>query len=197
MVLKSGGIGRLIIVSVIVLQSGKCFAGEKFNFVFLPDPFGCHQAGIETGISGNSTLGVLGRVNCGSDRPTYGSANSNVENTFSRILVPWKYSINGVFEDGLFVQALAGLERSKFKSQAGSTADVTFTNLAAHVGYQWYWKNGFNVSVMGGVAYLNKNNSDKNILTGEDKNVISFLNENTKTNIHGGAGIVVGWLFWL
>ncbi len=93
---------------------------------------------------------------------------------------------------GYFVQALAGLEKSEFKSKLGFTADVTFVNLAIHAGYQWYWQNGFNLSLMAGVVYLNVN---RNIMTNESVAVADFLGENTESNFHGGASVIVGWLF--
>jgi len=186
---------KYVLSSLLLVESGLCYSSESNNLILLPDSSSCHQAGIEMAINKHNTLGILGRAGCESDRPTYGSKNDDVENRFGRILVPWRFSFKGVFTDGYFVQALAGLEKSEFKSTLGSSADVTFTNLAAHVGYQWFWRNGFNLSLMGGVAYLHEVSSSKHIVTGEQKSVTDFLDKNTKTNIHGGAGVIVGWLF--
>ena len=186
---------RLILATVLLINAGQCYSSNSINALVLPDLFGCHQLGGEFGLNDNSTLGALVRINCSSDRPTYGTKDGDVENRFSRILVPWRYSFNGVFADGYFLQGLVGLENSEFKTTLGSTAEVTFTNLAVHAGYQWFWRNGFNIALMGGIAYLHENSSRTNIVTGEENRVVDFIDKNTKTNIHGGAGVIVGWLF--
>lgn len=188
-------IGELIFSTLLLLQAGFCYSSEYKNFILIPDPSSCHQVGVEVSINENSSLGMFGRISCESNRATYGAKNSNVENTFSRILIPWRYSFNGVFTDGYFVQPLAGLENSKFKSTLGSTAEVTFVSLAAYAGYQWFWRNGLNVSLMAGLAYLQEVNSSHDILAGEGSDVSKFLDKNTETNLHGGAGVIVGWLF--
>ncbi len=46
-----------------------------------------------------------------------------------------------------------------------------------------------------GVGYLLKTNANKNIVQTEDSDVVGFLDKNTKTNIHGGAGFLIGWKF--
>lgn len=186
---------RIVLLSLVLLLPEWCFSKDTVNLVFLPDVFNCHQLGIETVLSGKNTLGAIGRSGCHSNRPTYGSANDSVTNSFSRILVPWRYSPNGGFEDGYFLQALVGLEKSRFASQLGSTAEVSFLDVGFHVGYQWFWGNGFNVSVLGGAAFLNKRNSTVAIGQNEEKDVVEFLDKNTKTNVHGGGGIIVGWSF--
>lgn len=186
---------KLVCSLFLLFQAGLSYASDSLNLMLLPDPYGCHQVGVEMGINANSTLGVLGRGSCESDRPTYGAMNEDVENTFSRILVPFRYSFSGVFKDGYFVQGLAGLEKSEFKSSLGSTSNVTFASFAAHGGYQWFWKNGFNISLMGGVAYLQNIETSESIVGGEDSDVVKFLDKNTKANIHGGGGVFMGWLF--
>jgi len=186
---------QLMLAVVLLISAGQCYSSNSINVVVLPDLFGCHQLGGEFELNENNTLGVLGRINCSSDRPTYGAKNDDVENEFSRILVPWRYSFNGIFTDGYFLQTLVGLEKNKFKTTLGSTSKVTFTNLAVHAGYQWFWKNGFNITLLGGIAYLHENNSRTNIVTTEETHVVNFIDKNTKTNIHGGAGVIVGWLF--
>ena len=90
---------------------------------------------------------------------------------------------------------MVGIEDSKFKSNLGSSTDVTYLNLSVHGGYQWYFKNGFNVSVLAGIAHLQKLNSSKQISGNETLSVIDFLSKNSETNTHGGAGVFVGWLF--
>jgi len=186
---------RFVLMSILIFSPGLCFSKDFLNFTLLPDLFKCHQLGVEFAITEKSTLGLIGRGSCKSDRPTYGKSNDNVRNNFSRILVPWRYSKNGVFTDGYFVQSLVGLERSKFSSELGSSANVTFLNVAFQFGYQWFWSNGLNVSVMGGPAFLVESGSSKNIVINEQDNVVDFLNKNTKTNVHGGAGVIIGWGF--
>ena len=88
-----------------------------------------------------------------------------------------------------------GLEYSEFSSRIGSTADVTFANLGGYVGYQWFWPNGFNISVMGGGVYLQELNSSTTLAPGEGNDVSDFLDKNTDSNIHAGYGIIFGWLF--
>lgn len=186
---------KLIFMSFLLLYSGLSFAKDTINLVLLPDPYNCHQIGVDAAITENSTLGLIGRSGCKSDRPTYGSPNNDVRNTFSRILIPWRYSLNGAFKDGFFFQSLAGLEKSNFKSDLGSSAKVTFYNIAAQVGYQWFWDIGFNVSVLAGPTFLIEKESSKNVAQNEQEDVVKFLDNNTKSNIHGGAGVIVGWNF--
>jgi len=167
---------------------------EEYNLLLLPEQY-CFQAGIEKKVSDKHTLGVIGRFNCNSERPTYGSNKDDVDNKFSRILVPLKHSFNGAFNQGAFIQGMIGIEDSKFKSNLGSNADVIFLNLSVHGGYQWYFRNGFNISVLGGIAHLQKLSSSKQISGNETLSGIDFLNKNTETNTHAGAGILLGWLF--
>jgi len=183
----------IISTLIIIFQINICYS-KDYNLVLLPEAY-CHQAGIETRITKNSTLGIIGRANCVSERPTYESKNDDVENAFSRVLLPWKYSFNGSFSKGAFVQGMAGLEKSKFKSISGSSADVTFVNLSMHGGYQWFWRSGFNLSLLGGVAYLQEVSSSKQIVGSERSEVTDFIDKNIKTNVHGGAGVTVGWMF--
>jgi len=151
--------------------------------------------GFEMAVSENSTLGVLARNECKSDRPSFGSSNDNVKNTFSRFFVPWRYSKSGVFKDSFIMQLLIGVEKSKFKTELGSEARVTFIDIVSSFGYQWFWSNGFNVSVLGGPAFLIKNSSKENIVQNESNDVVNFLNDNTKSNIHAGIGVILGWNF--
>lgn len=186
---------RFVILSFVLIYAQTGRASDFLNVIVLPDPFSCHQAGVEFKVNKNNTLGVLGRLGCDSNRPTYGSKNDDVDNTFSRLLVPWRYSFNESFKNGFFLQAMAGAERSEFKSTLGSTADVTFVNVALYAGYQWFWNNGFNVSALAGRAFLQEVNSSKTIVSAENQAVSDYLDENTKTNNHGGFGVIVGWLF--
>jgi hypothetical protein len=189
---------RWIIFCLLLLQAGACLSADAINLVLLPDSFNsfkCHQPGVEFQVSQTSTLAVFGRLDCESERSTYGDTNDEVTNTFSRIFVPWRYSKGGAFRDGPFMQSLVGMERSRFKSVSGSTADVTYVDFAFHYGYQWFWNNGFNVSVIGGLALLVKTSSDEEIVQNENNEVIDFLDKNTRTNVHPGAGFIFGWKF--
>jgi len=188
-------ISRVVLVCFLLFQSGAIFSEDSINVSILPDPFNCHQLGFEMDVTDNSTLGIIVRNACNSDRPTFGSPNDNVKNTFSRILIPFKYSTNGVFKDGFIMQPVIGLEQSKFTSTAGSEANVTFIDIAYHFGYQWFWGNGFNVAAMGGPVILIENSSSKTIVQNESPDVVKFLDENTETNIHAGVGVIFGWVF--
>lgn len=186
---------RFVLLFFLFIYAGMCQSSGSVNVILLPDPYNCHQVGFEFQSNEKNTLGLLGRLGCNSNRPTYGSKNDDVDNKFSRILVPWRYSFKGGFKNGFFVQTLAGFEQSEFKSTLGSAAKVSFLNIGINAGYQWFWKSGFNVSVLGGRAFLQKINSDKSILSGESQSVSDFLDKNTKTNNHGSYGVIVGWLF--
>lgn len=185
----------LLVLAILMFQTPLCFSKDALNVVVLPDPFGCHQLGIDYALTESSTLGIIGTNECRSDRPTYGSSNNQVNNTFSRILIPWRYSMRGAFNNGYFAQAMIGVEKSNFRSTAGSSAGVTFADAGFHVGYQWFWKSGFNVSVLGGVAFLAKISANKDIVPSESNGVVEFFDKNTKDNVHPGVGIVFGWSF--
>lgn len=191
-------LNRWILISSLVIQPGLCLSADSINVVLMPDSFNsfkCHQPGIEFQITQNSIIGVVGILDCESDRSTYGDTNDDVTNDFSRIFVPWRYSKDGAIKDGSFVQALVGIENSKFSSTLGSKAEVTYIDFAVHYGYQWFWKSGFNVSALAGLAYLVKTRSTEDIAPTESSDVIEFLDKNTKTNIHGGAGFMLGWKY--
>ena len=191
-------LNRGILLLLLWFQSSLCLSADSINIVLMPDSinsFDCHHPGVEFKVTQTSSLGVFGRLNCETNRSTYGDTHDDVTNTFSRIFVPWRYSKGGAFKDGTFIQALIGIEKSKFRSVLGSKADVTFVDFAFHYGYQWFWKNGFNVSALAGVAYLVETSSEKDILPAENNDVIGFLDKNTKTNVHGGAGVLIGWKF--
>jgi len=180
----------------LIFQASSCFSKDSINISLIPDFFNCHHHfGLEFSIHENSTLGIIGTNKCTSDRPTYGDSNSKVNNTFSRIFIPWRYSMKGAFKDGYFIQTMIGIENSKFKSETGSSADVTFIDLTLHGGYQWFWGNGFNVSALAGVAFLKKTNLTKNIVSNESDDVVDFLDKNTKSNAHIGVGVIFGWAF--
>jgi hypothetical protein len=183
-----------VIVFFVIFQSSLTFAKDRINVVLLPDPFSCHQLGIEKSVTNNSRLGILGVINCSSDRPTYGSANGNVMNTFSRVLIPWTYA-NGAWENGYFFKMLVGLEQHDYLSNNGSHAQATFLEFSPQVGYQWFWQNGVNVSASFGVAFLFANESNRDISLAESQEVIDFLDKNTKTNQHFAFGIILGWVF--
>lgn len=189
---------KVLVIFIVILifysYSAVSYSETSYNLLLLPDPFDCHQVGIEKSITHKTRLGILAVANCDSDRPTYGKANDNVSNSFSRILFPWTYS-SGVWNDGYFTKVLVGVEHHEFESTLGSTANVTFTDISAHFGYQWFWQNGLNVSASLGAAFLYKNSVNRSIDTGETSDVIDFLDKNTKTNQHLALGIILGWAF--
>jgi hypothetical protein len=185
---------NLIVILVFYSYSSISYSGTDYNLLLLPDPFDCHQMGIEKSITNKTRLEILAVANCDSDRPAYGKANDNVSNSFSRILIPWTYS-KSAWRDGYFTKVLVGVEHHEFESTLGSTANVTFTDISAHFGYQWFWQNGLNVSASLGAAYLYKNSLDKTIDTNETSGVVDFLDKNTKTNQHLALGIILGWVF--
>lgn len=183
-----------LVFFALLTQSSLIYSANHINIIFLPDSYDCHHTGVEGAITKNSRLGILAVVGCDSDRPTYGDSNDKVTNEFSRILIPWTYSA-GAWDDGYFLKVLAGLENHKFESNIGSRAEVTFADISANVGYQWFWNSGFNVSASLGVAFLFQNSVDKNIHTNESSDVVDFLDKNTKTNQHTAFGIILGWAF--
>jgi len=102
--------------------------------------------------------------------------NSQVTNKFNRILIPWRYSPHGVFNNGLFAEALIGVEKSELKTAAGSSADVTFIDTGVWLGYQWVWNDGLNISTAVGLAHLSRSSLDKSISPTESSNVaISWI----------------------
>lgn len=185
----------LLSMCILFVQASISHSEESINIVVLPETYDCHQVGAEFKVTKNSTLGVLGVVSCDSDRPTYGSSNNNVKNSFSRVLIPWRYSMGGAFENGYFVQSMIGMEAHEFRSTQGSRSDVSFVDLTLHGGYQWFWSNGFNVSALGGVNVLVKSSSDEHIVQNERTDVVDFIDKNTKSNIHPGLGVILGWKF--
>jgi hypothetical protein len=187
-----------ILLGLLWMLSSPCLSADWINVILLPDSFDsfdCHQPGVEFKVADRSSVGILGRFDCDTDRATYGSSNDSVSNTFSRVLIPWRYSRKGTFKDGTLIEVLVGAERSKFRSDLGSMADVTFMDLGLYYGYQWFWDSGFNISAMAGVAYLVETSSSKEIAQNETSDVIDYLNKNTETNVHGGLGIIIGWTF--
>ena len=186
---------KLVLSGFLLSQIGQCYSSESINFIVLPDAANCHHAGLEIQMNEKNTLGFLGVSGCNSDRSTYGEKNDDVNNDFSRFLVPWRYSPHGAFTTGYFFQAIAGSEKSKFTSILGSTADVTFASFGGYAGYQWFWRNGFNISVIGGAVYLHELSSSTTLAPSEGNDVRDYLDKNTDSNIHGGYGIIFGWLF--
>lgn len=187
----------LLVSSVLFFQTSLCFAKDSINFSVAPDPITyCHQYRVDVSITKNSTLGVMPTSNCTDrpSRPTNGSMviNSQVTNTFNRIIIPWRYSPHGAFIDGFIVEAIVGLEKSEFKSASGSSANVSFIDTGVWLGYQWFWRNGFNISAVIGGAHLTRISLDKNISPSESSNVSDYLDEQTSTNSHQTGGVFFG-----
>jgi len=185
----------LLVTLFIIFQTPKCFAQDSVNLYVGPDPKShCHQFGAEVGITKNSTLGVIPAYNC-SDVNTYGPINNQVNSTFNRILIPFRYSPNGIFKNGYFIMALLGMEKNEFKSVAGSSANVSFIDTGILFGYQWFWRNGFNISGSIGVVHLMRNSLDQTISSTESNDVSEYLDQQTSTNTHVGGGMFLGWVF--
>lgn len=192
----------LLIFLLILFQTSLCFAEDSVNLSVAPDPTtGCHQFRVDIAISENSTLGIM-PAHC-TDRPSRPSRfiggdmkmNSQVTNKFNRILIPWRYSPHGAFNNGYFVEPIVGWERSELKSVAGSSANVTFVNTGVWLGYQWFWRNGLNISAAGGLAHLTRISQDKSISPVESSNVNDYLNRQTSSNTHMAVGAFFGWAF--
>lgn len=190
----------LFVSSVLFFQTSLCFAKGSISFSVAPDPITyCHQYRVDVPITKNNTLGVMPTSNCTDrpSRPTNGSIkiNSQVTNTFNRIIIPWRYSPNGAFIDGFIVEAIVGQEKSEYKSASGSSANVSFIDTGVWLGYQWFWRNGFNVSAVVGGVHLTRIRLDKNISPSESSNVSDYLDEQTSTNSHQTGGVFFGWAF--
>jgi len=184
----------------LVFQMSFCFAKNTVNFSVAPDlSTYCHQYRIDAVITGNSTLGVMPSYRCTDrpDRPSNGTMviNSQVTNTFNRLLVPWRYSPHGAFNNGYFLEAFAGVENSEFRTGAGSTADVKFFDTGVWLGYQWFWRNGLNISAVIGGSHLARVSLDRNISPSENSSVSDYLDEQISTNTHVAGGVFFGWVF--
>lgn len=185
---------NLAVFFMLVFHHAVTFSRDLINVILVPDPYDCHQTGVETALTNNSRIGILAVIHCATDRPAYGSANNNVRNNFSRILIPWTFS-KAIWTNGYFLKALVGVEEHEFLSAKDSHADVTFTDVSTHLGFQWFWDNGLNVSASFGAAFLFADDVTKNIQNDEGGDVISFMDKNTKSNHHAALGIILGWAF--
>ena len=177
----------------LLTKIGASHAGE-YNLILLPEPY-CSQAGLEKKMGEKITLGVLARFSCDSPRPTYGSNNDDVDNQFSRVLIPLRYAFSGVFTTGPIVQGMLGIENSKFTSRSDSKVEITFLDFSILDGYQWFFTNGINLAALAGIAHLQELSSDRKIAAAETTPVADFLDKNAKTNTHFGVGVVLGWAF--
>ncbi len=121
--------------------------------------------------------------------------NSQVMNKFDRILIPWRYFPHGAFNNGYFMEAYMGMEKSELKSVEGSSANVTFIDTGVWLGYQWIWHTGLNIAAVAGINHLTQHRIDKNISSTESSNVSDYLNQQTSTNTHVGGGVFLGWAF--
>lgn len=191
---------KYLLVSSILLLPTLCFAKGSINFSVAPDPVTyCHQYRVDVSITKDSTLGVMPSFNCTDrpSRPINGSMviNSQVTNTFNRIIIPWRYAPHGAFIDGFIVEAIIGLEKSELKSASGSSANVSFFDTGVWLGYQWFWRKGFNISAVIGGANLTRISLDKSISPAEGSNVSDYLDEETSSNTHQTAGVFFGWIF--
>ena len=192
----------ILVASFLPLQTSLCFAQDSINFSVGPDlTTHCNQFRADVAISTVITLGVMPAIDCANrqDRPDPDSGsmvmNSQVTNKFNRILIPMRYSPYGALRNGFFVEVLVGAESSEYNSVAGSTANVTFIDTAAWLGYQWFWHNGLNFSAVIGRAHLIRNSLDKSISNSESSTVSDYLDQQTSTNTHTASGMFFGWAF--
>ncbi len=192
----------LLVTVVLLFQTTFCFAQDIINFSVAPDlTTHCNQFRADVAITKVITLGVMPAIDCANrqDRPDSVSGsmvmNSLVTNKFNRILIPMRYSPYGSLRNGFFVEALVGAESSEYSSVAGSTANVTFIDTAAWLGYQWFWQNGLNFSAVIGRAHLIRNSLDKSISASESSTVSDYLDQQTSTNTHTASGMFFGWAF--
>lgn len=184
------------LIPVALIRPSTCLSQNSINITLVPSPlYQTHQYGIETIITGNSRLGILVANKRSSKRPTYGESNDQVRNDFRRALALWSFGIKGAWQDGFVVTTMAGVEEDNFKSAQGSRAEVTFITLGVLAGYQWFWRNGFNITASAGRVLLIANNVKKDIAESESDDVAAYLDKNTKTNNHTGIGIIFGWAF--
>jgi hypothetical protein len=187
---------RYFFALAFLLVPSLALSQQSTNLILIPDlQFGAHQFGMEWMVSESSKVGFLAAYKNNSDRPTYGETNGNVENSFRRVMLPWVYSSNGVWNNGYVIMGLIGLENSQFQTEFGSRVEVTFLNLGLLAGYQWFFAHGLNVSAVAGGALLVKGTSDENRKPGESLEVNDYLDKNTKTNFHPGLGVILGWSF--
>jgi hypothetical protein len=192
----------LLSFTLLFFQSFPCYAtsDDSINLSIGPDTTSfCHQYKIDFAIAENSTLGAMASYNCVNrpDFPTNGNMtmNSQVTNTFNRLLFPWRYSPHGAFHDGYFLETMAGMENGVYKSAAGSSSNVTFFDIGMFLGYQWFWSNGFNISAQIGVAHLMQFSQSKNIVPTESASAADFLNSQSGPDTHLASGVVLGWAF--
>lgn len=187
----------LFVFSVLFLQSSFCFAEKSINVSLVIDPsLICSQPIIDFAVTARSILGIA-PGSCRSDRSSNTSGrNVEVRNNFNRIAFDWRYAPRGVFKDGFYVMTILGIENDKFSSSAGSTADVTFLASALSTGYQWFWKNGFNITGILSASHLTRISLDNyKIAPTERSDVIDFLDSDTSTNTHYSYGVLFGWAF--
>lgn len=194
--------GFLTAALLMVFQSSQSFAGDGSfaNISIAPDPTTrCHQFKADYAISERSTLGMTVAYDCSNrpSRPVNGSMemNSDVSNTFNRILVPWRYAPQGVSRDGFLVDAMVGMERAEYGTSAGSSANVRFFDVAVGLGYQWFWQSGLNASVFAGAAHLMRQSGETNISATEVATTSDYLSQQTRTNSHLASGAYLGWSF--
>ena len=55
---------RFVFVTFLFIYAGMCHSSGSVNVILLPDPYSCHQAGIEFQTNEKNTLGLLGRLDC-------------------------------------------------------------------------------------------------------------------------------------
>lgn len=190
---------RYFLFSFLLFSVFEASADKFINLSIAPDPVTkCHQIRMDFAVTANSMVGIM-PASCTNrpDRPVDGSMviPDQVTNTFNRVIIPWRYSPYGVLRDGLILEALAGFEKSEYKTTLGSNTNNTFILFGVDVGYQWVWTNGFNISTFIGFAHLIRNNHEVTIVPAESSAVVDYLDQQSNSNTHLAGGVFLGWAF--
>ena len=188
----------LLVSLVLFLQTALCFAQETVNVSIGPDftNLPCSQPYIDFYVSPRSTLGIM-PSSCSDGRSSGSTKRSaDVSGQFDRVVFDWVYSPKGTFKDGVLFMAATGVEHDVYSTTAGSSADVYFSANALVTGYQWFWKNGYNIRVNTSVVRMIRISTD-NFKTAptESQSTIDWLNTNDSNGTHFSYGINFGWAF--
>jgi hypothetical protein len=188
----------LLVSLVLFLQTSLCSAQESVNVLIGPEfqALPCSQLYIESAVSPRSTLGIL-PSSCNANRSSgLTGPIANESNQFDRVAFDWIYSPKGVFKDGFWFGALTGVEHDNFSTTAGSSADVYFFANALVTGYQWFWKNGFNIRLSFSAVHLTRISLDNYKIAPIDSiDTINWLNTNASSQTHYAYGPAFGWPF--
>ena len=183
---------------MLFLHTALCSAQETVNVLIAPEfqAPACTQPEIDFAVSPRSTLGIIpGSCNANRSSGLTGPL-ANESNQFDRLAFDWIYSPKGAYKDGFWFGALTGVEHDNFSTTAGSSADVYFFANALVTGYQWFWKNGFNIRLSFTAAHLTRISIDNyKVAPTENSDTINWLNTNASSQTHYAYGPAFGWAF--